>query len=37
MGNAHEVAEVVASFASDRGVWLTGENYHVDRGLGSLG
>jgi len=37
VGNAHEVTEVVTLFASDRGAWLTGQNYPVYGGLASLG
>jgi len=33
VGNAHKVAEVVTLFASARGAWLTGQNYHVHIGL----
>lgn len=28
-----EVAEVVALLASDRGHWITGQNWHVDGGM----
>jgi NAD(P)-dependent dehydrogenase (short-subunit alcohol dehydrogenase family) len=33
-GDPKEVAEVVAFLASDRGRWITGQNYHVDGGMG---
>lgn len=32
-GEPKEVAEVVALLASDRGHWITGQNWHVDGGM----
>ncbi len=37
MGQALEVAEVVALLASDRGIWITGQNYFVDGGMAAIG
>lgn len=37
MGNASEIAEVVALLTSDRGNWITGQNYFVDGGMGNIG
>lgn len=36
-GQPQEVAELVAFLASDRGNWITGQNYHIDGGLSSIG
>ena len=36
-GQPAEVAELVAFLASDRGEWITGQNYHIDGGLSSIG
>lgn len=37
VGQAHEVAELIAYLASDRAAWITGVTYGIDGGRGILG